>query len=105
METQKNSDILEQLPVDKISPTPEELNIIDTLFTQHKKEVNVIFSELKDCLIIAILFILFSLHQLDDIIKKFIPITRTSVYILLLIKVIAIIIIYWFIKHFYLAKK
>ena len=63
METQKNSDILEQLPVDKINPTPDELHIMDTLFKQHKTEVNVIFMELKDCLIIAILFILFSLSK------------------------------------------
>jgi hypothetical protein len=105
METQKKSDILEQLPVDKINPTPDEINIMNTLFTQHKKEVSVIFTELKDCLIIAILFILFSIPQLDDLIKKFIPITRTSFYILLLIKVAILIIIYWFIKHFYLAKK
>ncbi len=105
METQKKSDILEQLPVDKINPTPEEMNIMNTLFTQHKKEVNVIFSELKDCLVIAILFILFSLPQVDDLLKKFIPITRTSFYILLLIKVSIIIVLYWFIKHFYLARK
>ncbi len=105
METQKKSDILEQLPVDKIDPTTEEMHIMNTLFTQHKKEVNVIFNELKDCLIVAILFIILSIPQIDDIIKKFIPITRTSFYILLLIKVAVLIIIYWFLKHFYLAKK
>jgi hypothetical protein len=102
--TYKNYDVLSTLPTDKIPPTPSELQILNTLFN-HKKEINNILSEAKEAIIVGIIFLLFSVPQLDSLIQKFIPITEKSTYILLLIKILFVIVLFWVVKHFYLIKK
>ena len=102
--TYKNYDVLSTLPTDKIPPTQSELQILNTLFN-HKKEINNILSEAKEAIIVGIIFLLFSVPQLDSLIQKFIPITEKSTYILLLIKILFVIVLFWVIKHFYLIKK
>ena len=102
--TYKNYDVLSTLPTDKIPPTSSELQILNTLFN-HKKEINNILSEAKEAIIVGIIFLLFSVPQLDSLIQKFIPITEKSTYILLLIKILFVIVLFWVIKHFYLIKK
>lgn len=102
--TYKNYDVLSTLPTDKIPPTSSELQIINTLFN-HKKEINNILIEAKEAIIVGIIFLLFSVPQLDSLIQKFIPITEKSTYILLLIKILFVIVLFWVIKHFYLIKK
>jgi hypothetical protein len=100
----KNSDLLTQLPVDKIQPSHEEIQIVDVLFKNHTSTMNLIFNEAKESLIVAILFILFSIPQIDDIIKKFLPITENSIYFLIVIKAAILMILFWLIKYFYLSK-
>ena len=102
--TYKNYDVLSTLPTDKIPPTQSELQILNTLFN-HKKEINNILTEAKEAIIVGIIFLLFSIPQLDSFIQKFIPITEKSTYILLLIKILFVIVLFWVIKHFYLIKK
>ena len=102
--TYKNYDVLSTLPTDKIPPTSSELQILNTLFN-HKKEINNILIEAKEAIIVGIIFLLFSVPQLDSLIQKFIPITEKSTYILLLIKILFVIVLFWVIKHFYLIKK
>jgi hypothetical protein len=98
-------DVITQLPVDKTTPTHEELQIVNTLFKKHGGNIKIMFNEAKDAVLVGIIYILFSLPQLDDYIKKFLPITTKSVYFLLLIKVVFAIILYWVVKHFYLSRK
>ena len=105
MERQKNSDNISDLPVDKIQPSNDELEVVNTLFKNHNKTMINIFNELKETLLIGILFIIFTLPQGDALINKFIPITQTSIYILTLIKMILVMVLYWIIKYFYLSKK
>lgn len=100
----KNSDLLAQLPVDKIQPSHEEIQMVDVLFKNHNNTINLIFKEAKESLIVAILFILFSIPQIDDIIKKFLPITENSIYFLILFKALFVMILFWLIKFFYLSK-
>lgn len=104
-QTPRPNTLISSLPVDKIEPSPEELQVVDILFKKNSGTVNVIFKEAKESLIVGILFILFSIPQLDDLIKKFIPITSNSIYFLILFKAFVVMLIFWFVKHFYLAKK
>lgn len=101
-----NSDLIKDLPTDKVEPSTDELQMMDILFKNaNTPGMNNLFKEIKDSLIVGILFILFSIPQIDTLLNKYIPITQTSPYILILIKAIFIIGLYWLIKHFYLAKK
>jgi hypothetical protein len=101
----QGDDVIRQLPVDKTNPTHEELQIVNTLFKKHEGDINNIFNEAKDAVLVGIIYILFSLPQLDEYIKKFLPITNKSPYFLVLIKALSAIILYWVVKHFYLSRK
>ena len=101
----KNSDLISDLPVDKNEPTPSEIQIIDTIFKKHKKTMNSIFLEAKESLIVGILFVIFSIPVVDSVIKRFIPSANNSSYILLLIKILLVMLLFWVLKHFYLSRK
>jgi len=99
-----DGDSIKQLPVDQTSPTNTELQIIDALF-KNRKTMDVIFDETKDAMIVAILVILFCLPKVDDIINKFLPITVNSPYILALFKGMAVALLFWLVKYFYLSRR
>ncbi len=98
-------DPIRQLPVDQLQPTPEELQIVNTIFKTHKTTMDKVIAESKDALLVGVLFIALSLPQADDLVNKYIPISTTSTYMTLLIKALAIIIFYWVFKYFYLSRK
>lgn len=98
-------DSISNLPVDQNPPSPNETQIIDTLFKKHKSTMEIVMDEGKDSILVAILVIIFSLPQIDAYIKRFIPVTEKSIYILLLIKALMAMIAFWLIKHFYLSRK
>jgi len=102
---QPSGDPLTKLPVDDNEPSNSELHIVNTLFKKHTKTVNILFVELKDTLILGILFIAISIPQVDGLIQKFIPATTNSYYMLVLVKSFILMALFWVIKHFYLAKK
>ena len=98
-------DIINTLPTDKNNLSEVDQNIANTIFGENLSLTEKLVKEGKDMFIIGFLFVVFSLPQLDDIIKKFIPITVNSIYILILIKAILLMVIFWLIKHFYLSRK
>ena len=100
----KNADTISSLPTDKNEPTPSELQVVNTIFYTHKKDINSILQETKESLIAGIIFVIFSLPYTDSTIQKFVPITLTSSYILLLIKILGVMLLFWLVKHFYLSK-
>ena len=97
-------DTLAQLPVDETPPTNNEVQVVETLFKKHPKEMNSLFNELKDPALVAILVIAISLKQVEDLIKRFIPPADKSPYLLVLIKGLIVAVLYWLIKHFYLSR-
>jgi len=98
-------DNIADLPIDNTQPNHEELRIVNTLFKEHKNTINTLVVEMKDLLIIGILFILLSLPQVDSIIQKVIPASVNSIYVLVGIKALIIMLGFWLIKYFYLSKK
>ena len=105
MSTVTYNDSINDLPTDKVDPTENELKIVNNIFKKNKKMMNRIVEEFQDPLIIGILFVLFSLDQVNSIVIKFVPSAQNSIYILLGIKALAFMILYWIIKHFYLSRK
>lgn len=98
-------DPIAQLPVDQSQPSHNELQIVNTLFTKHKSTMDILLEEAKDSLIIGALFVIFSIPLVDNLIKRVLPITEKSPYILIGIKAIAVMAFYWLIKHFYLSRR
>ena len=97
-------DLISDLPTNKNKLTENEQRIMNTLFKE-KNTINIIFKEMQDSFIVGILFVMFSIPYIDTLIFKLIPAAEKSIYILLCIKVISIMVLFWIIKHFYLSRK
>lgn len=92
-------DALDQLPVDKSMPSHDEINMVNMLFKKEKSTMAKIFDEIKSVLFVAALFIIFSLPIIDTTLHNLIPITQTSWMILISIKAVAVMIIYYLISN------
>lgn len=100
------SDFITKLPSDKSTPSYNEVEIVNRLFQQHSKTVDILFNEARESFIVGFLFIVFiSFPQIDETIKRFIPITKNSPYFFIITKAIIIMFLYWLLKHFYLSRK
>ena len=97
-------DPIAQLPADQSQPTNNELQIVNTLFAHHKPEMNAVFAEVKDALIAGALFLVLSVPQVDALIIRIVPATGKSPYLLLGLKALILVALYWLIKHFYLSR-
>ena len=102
---QYSYDIISQLPTDKILPSDNELRILNSLFVEKKSAMKNIFDEAYEPFIVGIIFVIFSIPQIDDLIKSAIPVSNNSMYFLLLIKIVAVMILFWLVKYFHLCKK
>lgn len=100
-----NSDSIDALPTDQNNPTHAEIQIIDQLFKQKHSIVQKILSGTKDVLVIGFVFLLFSLPQFDEFLKKLIPTTENSPYILVAIKAVLFAFVYFLVKNLYLVRK
>ena len=98
-------DDINQLPSDESVPSYNEVRIVDKFFQQKKSIFDRILHQTKDIVILGALFIILSLPFVDNIIKKFVTITATSPYILLGIKALIFVIVYFIIKNVYLVRK
>lgn len=98
-------DVISQLPTDKILPSDNELKILNSLFVEKKSAMKNIFDEAYEPFIVGIIFVIFSIPQIDDFIKSNIPVSNNSIYFLLLIKMVAVMVLFWVVKYFHLCKK
>ena len=103
-QNQLMGDSLKNLPSDKVMPSHTEINIIDTLFKHKKSTLERMMGGVKNILILGLLFILFSLPQLDTLLQTWIKITATSPYILIVVKAILFMVVYFCIENFYLVR-
>ena len=85
-----NYDVISHLPTDKYQPTEKELILLDSLFKEKKSAMKKITDEAYEPFLIGILFVIFSLPKVDEIITSNISITQNSIYFLLLFKMIMI---------------
>lgn len=103
-QSQYMGDIIENLPVDNSVLSHNEIRIVDQLFQRKKGLFDKILSNFKDILIIGTIFIFFSIHFIDDLIKKFIPSSNNSQYILIGVKTFLFMISYFIVKNLYLVQ-
>ncbi len=98
-------DMINTLPIDKSVPSQTEIQIVDTLFPKKHTAIQQFFGKSKDVLIIGLLYIIFAIPYTDDLIKKLIPSTQTSIYLLVLVKTIAFMLLFFIIQNWYLCRK
>lgn len=94
------NDLLTQLPTDENPITYNEKKILETVFGKSTTSVSF---EVKDYIISAILFAVLSLQPVDSLIKSVIK--TNSEYIILGIKTLIFIILYFFIRNISLIRK
>ena len=94
-----NGDIIENLPVDKnFLHSQQQMDIADVIFKQNESAMNAVAKEMKDGIIICILFIIFSSNQVDEFIKKTISSANGSYLVLTGIKCAGIVLLFYIIK-------
>ena len=100
------ADLLSSLPVDETPLNHDEINILQTLFKEeNSRDLSNIFLELKDAVIGGILFAILSSNKFDNIIYRFIPTSKNSLLIMICIKTLIFIALFWIIINFALAKR
>jgi hypothetical protein len=98
-------DLIEQLPSDQTIPSHNEIRMVDSIFNEKISLMDKVLRQTKDILILGIFFIIFSLPQVDELIKKCITISDKSPYILILIKSCFFMLSYFIIQNLYLVRK
>ena len=97
-------DSINVLPTDQTTPTHNEIQIVDTLFKQKQGTVTKLLKGAKEFVLLFLLFIAFSLPQIDSVLRKIVPDTD-SPYILVGVKGVLFVVIYFLIKNLYLVRK
>ena len=90
------ADNIENLNSDNSVPNELEKQIIENLFIENDGVVKTFNKEIKNLIILGILFIVFTNENTDKLIKKLIPPYQHSEYIYLIIKTILFCFIYFF---------
>lgn len=98
-------DSIDVLPTDRNLISPEEAQIVENVFQVQQSAMERIASNSKDVIIVGFLYVVFSLPQLDELIRKFIPQVEQSPYILTAIKALMFMIAFFILNNWYLSRK
>jgi len=94
------TDFLAQLPTDSNPVTYNEQKILENIFRENP---SVLKYDMKEYILAGSLFAVFSLPQTDSLIKNFIK-AANNIYILIAIKSVAFVVLYFFLKNINLIK-
>lgn len=95
-----NGDSIETLPSDDSQYNEDIANIL----FKDKQKVNTLFSEFRESLFIALLFVLFSSKAVDDLITRIVPSVATNSVSLTFIKCVIIGVLFYIFKNFHFTK-
>lgn len=98
-------DFIKTLPTDTTVSTANELNIINTLFEQQKKQVTKIFSGVKDIVIAGVLFFVLSLPFVNNLLGNCLNFIHTSPLLATIVKSIVFMVLFFFAQNFILSRK
>lgn len=100
-----SGDMIDSLPTDNTVLTHSETQLMEHLFKHHHTGIQELLKKLQDLVLLALIFMLISLPMVDEQISKFMPITGTSVYIMIMVKSILFVSTYFILKNLYLVRK
>jgi hypothetical protein len=98
------SDSIDNLPYDQTPLSENEMRIANTLFKEEQNTMDKLLLGSKDVILVAVILILFSLPQVDEIIVKFIPPVSKSPYIKVAVKTVIFSLLYFSMKNVYLVR-
>lgn len=98
------SDNIDTLPVDKLPLTESETYIADTLFKNHNN-IKIFMTGAKDVIMVGLLYILFCLPNVEEYVRKLVPSTGTSVYIMVFVKALLFMLLYFVLQNLHLVRK
>lgn len=99
-------DSIQALPTDQIQPSPQEMQVYNAVFQQNNlTTMQKVVHGLRDIILAGILFIVFQLPQIDELLEKFIPVARTSYPIRVVLKAVMFSLVYFMVKNWYLTRK
>ena len=100
-------DHIKNLNIQQNLAAEEDMSVIKELFTNPKFSYNIkhIAYVLRDYILIAILYIVFSMHFINNLFKCIAPITNGSELILIVIKGIIFSLVFYILKNLALAFK
>jgi len=99
-----SGDNIGALPTDETVPSHNEIQMVETLFKQKHTTMQKLLSGTKEFVLLLILFIVFSVPQLDGLLSKIVSFGE-SPYMLIAIKGVLFVITYFIIKNLYLVRK
>ena len=97
------ADPIRSLPTDKSNPNHEELTIVNTLFQEHSEGISKVANEMKDAIVAGILFMIFSLPQIDNLLRSVLSFTQNSPIILTVVKGLLFTLVFYFVMNFALS--
>ena len=99
-----NGDYIENLPKDtKNADYEKQKPVIDTVFGENETLFKKAMKELSNSILIAVLFILFTLPQIDTLILKNIPNSNNSI-VMYAVKCFFIIVLYYLCRNVQFVK-
>ena len=99
-----SGDNIAGLPTDGTIPSHNEIQMVETLFKQKHGTIQKLFVGTKEFILLLLLFVVFSVPQVDGLFRKFIT-SAESPYILAGIKGVVFTVSYFLIKNMYLVRK
>ena len=100
-----SGDNIMNLPTDKMSPSANEVNMMNTFFQENKGTFHNLCYEFKDILVIGLIYFLVGLPFVDGLIKSMITSAENSSFILLGIKTLLFMLVYFIVTNWKFARK
>jgi hypothetical protein len=97
------ADSIDSLETDKNAISQSENQLLNSLFVR-KSMFETILGAAKEVVLAGILFVIFSLPQVDDLVKKYVPSTNNSVYLLTFVKAALFMFAFFVLKNMYLVR-
>ena len=94
-------DLIESLPEDDSAYNE---NLANVIFKKQQKTVKNVFKELKESIIIALLFVVFSSEQLENMIKNVYPAAGNNRITMMVIKCLLVVFFFYLFKNFEFAR-
>ena len=100
-----SGDSIDQLPTDNNQPNPHEIETVNNIFKNHSNSMTSVAGEFTQAAAVGALFVVLNLKPVDKLLCTIFPICNKSSIILLVIKFLLFMIIYYVIVNFAFSKK
>jgi len=101
-----SGDSIDGLPTDESVPSHDEVKIVETLFNEKNNSFfSRLFNGLKEFVVLLALFVLFNIPQISSLFNNLVKSISVNPYILVVLKGIVFVVVYFLINNLYLIKK